>query len=245
MLEGLRAAASGMIAQQQRMDALSSDIANVSTTGYKHQRTSFRDLASSEVGMGAAAGIAAGAGAAADPAGRGFGQGAMRITDEPLDVAIEGDGFLQVKLADGSTALTRDGSLHVDARGRLTTSTGALLQPPVTLPRGVSPQELKINPDGTLVAQGRPMGRLTLVGVASPGKLADAGDSTFKTTAASGPPRAAGTGTTVTQGALEASNVDLGDAMVDLIGAQRGFQMASQAVRTQDQMLQIANGLKS
>jgi len=245
MLEGLHAAASGMIAQQQRMDALSSDIANVNTTGYKHLTTTFRDLAYSGVGMGGAQGIMAGAGAAADPAGRSFAQGALRITDQPLDIAIQGDGFLQVALPSGRTGLTRDGSLRVDTRGRLVTSTGALLQPPITLPRGVAPQDLAIAADGTLSAKGKPIGRLTLVTVEAPDKLRDAGNSTFETTPESGPPRAAGTDTTVVQGALEASNVDLGDAMVDLIGAQRAFQMASQAVRTQDQMLQIANQVKS
>ncbi|MGH2899889.1 MAG: flagellar hook-basal body complex protein, partial [Solirubrobacteraceae bacterium] len=97
---------------------------------------------------------------------------------------------------------------------------------------------------GTLAAQGKPLGRLTLVTVASPHELQDAGDGLYTTTAASGPARAAGRDTTVAQGALEASNVDLGDAMVELMAAQRGFQMASQAVRTQDQMLSIANQIK-
>jgi len=244
MLEGLRAAATGMTAQQRNMDSLSNDIANVNTSGYKHERTSFRDLVATQTGLGGAQGITAGAGAAAGSAGRAWGQGALRITDQPLDVAIQGDGFLQVKRADGSTALTRNGSLQIDARGRVRTPDGALLQPPVTVPAGVSPDEVKISADGTLVAQGRPIGRMTLVSVAAPHELQDAGNGVYTTTAASGRPRAAGADTTLAQGALEASNVDLGDAMVDMMAAQRGFQMASQAVRTQDQMLSIANGIK-
>lgn len=244
MLEGLRAAATGMTAQQRRMDALSNDIANVNTSGYKHERTSFRDLVASQTGLGGAAGVSAGAGAAAESIGRGWGQGALQSTGQPLDVAIQGDGFLQVKLPDGRTALTRDGALQVDARGRLATSDGALVQPPVTLPAGMSPDELAIASDGTLFAQGKPLGRLMIVTVAAPHQLDDAGDGRYTTNAASGVVRAAGTGTTISQGALEMSNVDLGDAMVDMMAAQRGFQMASQAVRTQDQMLSIANGIK-
>jgi flagellar basal-body rod protein FlgG len=244
MLEGLKAAATGMTAQQQRMDALSNDIANVNTTGYKHERVAFGDLVSSTPGRGGAAGVRAGAGVAADSAGRGTVQGALRRTDEPLDVAITGDGYLQVKLPDGRTGLTRDGALQVDSRGRLTTSSGALLQPPVTLPQGMTASELKINPDGTLLRGETPIGRMALVSVAAPTQLDDAGNGISTTNAASGPPRVAGTGTQVVQGALEGSNVDIADAMVDLMDAQRSFQMASQAIKTQDQMLSIANGLK-
>jgi flagellar basal-body rod protein FlgG len=244
MLEGLKAAATGMTAQQQRMDALSNDIANVNTTGYKHERVAFGDLVASSPGRGGAQAVRAGAGVAAEFAGRGTVQGSLRTTGEPLDVAIEGDGYLQVKLADGRTGLTRDGALHVDARGRLMTSSGALLQPPVSLPQGMTATDLKINPDGTLVNGETPIGRMALVSVAAPSQLDDAGNGAYTTNAASGPPRVAGTGTQLVQGALEASNVDIADAMVDLMDAQRSFQMASQAVKTQDQMLSIANGLK-
>jgi flagellar basal-body rod protein FlgG len=244
VLEGLKAAATGMTAQQQRMDALSNDIANVNTTGYKHERVAFGDLVSSSPGRGGVQTVRAGAGVAADSAGRGTLQGSLRVTDQPLDVAIEGDGYLQVKLPDGRTGLTRDGALHADARGRLTTASGALLQPPVTLPQGMAPGDLKINPNGTLFNGTTPIGRMTLVSVAAPTQLDDAGNGLYTTNAGSGPPRVAGTGTQLHQGSLEASNVDVSDAMVDLMDAQRSFQMASQAVKTQDQMLSIANGLK-
>jgi flagellar basal-body rod protein FlgG len=233
-----------MTAQQERMDALSNDIANVNTTGYKHERVAFGDLVSSSPGRGGVQTVRAGAGVAADSAGRGTLQGSLRVTDQPLDVAIEGDGYLQVKLPDGRTGLTRDGALHADARGRLTTASGALLQPPVTLPQGMAPADLKINPNGTLFNGNTPIGRMTLVSVAAPTQLDDAGNGLYTTNAGSGPPRVAGTGTQLHQGSLEASNVDVSDAMVDLMDAQRSFQMASQAVKTQDQMLSIANGLK-
>lgn len=245
MLSGLHSAAAGMQAQQRRMDSLSNDIANANTAGYKHERVAFRDLLATEPGLGAEAGVQAGAGAAAASGGRGFGQGALQVTGGPLDVAMQGPGFLQVRSADGQTRLTRDGSLHVDAGGRLMTSGGRLLQPPVTLPKGVSPQDVTIAPDGRLNVDGRVVGSLTLVTVASPESLRSAGDNLYEATAQSGAARAAGADTTVAQGALEASNVDMGDAMVDLIDSQRSFQMASQALKTQDEMWQIANGLKS
>jgi len=108
----------------------------------------------------------------------------------------------------------------------------------------VAPSDLKINPDGTLMRGDTPIGRMALVNVAAPTQLDDAGNGVYTTNAGSGPPRVAGTATQLHQGFLEASNVDIGDAMVDLMDAQRSFQMASQAVKTQDQMLSIANGLK-
>jgi flagellar basal-body rod protein FlgG len=240
MLEGLYSAASGMVAQQERMDALANDVANVSTTGYKHVRVAFRDLLYTQDRSGRAF---AGAGAAAAMQGRALAQGALRTTDRQLDVAIEGDGFLQVRRPDGTLALTRDGSLRADARGRLGTADGALLEPPVRLPVGVSERDVRIEPDGSVSAGARRLGRIQLVTVRSPAGLRPDGESQFVATAASGPAAPAG-GARLVQGTLESSNVDLGDALVDMMDAQRSFAMASRAVQTQDQLLQIANGLR-
>src|SRR4051794_18534167 len=129
MLEGLYSAASGMAAQQQRMESLADDVSNVSTSGYKHQRTAFRDLVYGEAGRGANRGVQRGSGAAASYMGRGFAQGDLRQTDQPLDLAIDGPGFFRVRRADGSVGLTRDGSFHPDANGRLVNSGGARLEP--------------------------------------------------------------------------------------------------------------------
>jgi flagellar basal-body rod protein FlgG len=241
MLEGLYAAATGMTAQQERLDALANDVSNVSTTGYKRVRVAFRDLLYSRDAAGPAR---HGAGAAASTDGRGFAQGALRPTDRPLDIAIEGEGFLRVRRADGTIALTRDGSLRVDPRGRLGTLGGDLLEPPITLPPGTSEADVAIAADGTVSAGGRRLGQLQLVTVRALNGLRPQGDSSFAVSAASGPVQAA-PGARVTQGALEASNVDMGDAMVEMMDAQRSFQLASRAVQTQDQMLQIANGLRS
>lgn len=245
MLEGLYSAAAGMAAQQQRIDGVANDLANASTTGYKHVRIGFRDLLYNAQGGGAGPTVLAGAGAAAGFIGRSQGQGALQTTDQPLDVAIQGSGFFQVKRADGSLALTRDGSLRLDSQGRLTTSDGDILQPEIVVPRGTSADKLSIAGDGTVRAgAGRPLGRIELVNVPAPDGLQPLGGNLFAANAASGQPTAVGTDTTLRQGALEGSNVDVGDAMVDMIDAQRSFQLASKAIQMQDQMLEIANQVK-
>ena len=136
MLEGLNTAAAGMAAQQTRIDAVANDLANANTTGYKHLRVGFRDLVYTQTGRSSAQGPRTGAGAAAVDAGRAFDQGALQRTDQPFDVAIQGEGFLRVRLGDGTMALTRDGSLHVDGTGRLVTSSGAYVQPGISIPAG-------------------------------------------------------------------------------------------------------------
>jgi flagellar basal-body rod protein FlgG len=170
MLEGLYTAAAGMAAQQQRMDALSNDVANTNTAGYKRVRGGFRDL---------------------------------------------------IYQADGLP-----------------------LQPPVTIPAGVDPGTLAIAPDGAVRAGTRALGRIPLVDVRAPDRLTAIGDNLFRTSAASGPATAAGPRSALRQGALEGSDVDLADAMVDMMDAQRSYSLASKAIGYQDQMAQIANGLK-
>lgn len=243
MVEGLYSAAAGMAAQQQRLDSITNDIANVSTTGYQAQRLGFRDLLYSPVVGVPAAGAGTGAGAAAELIGRSETQGAIQDTGQPLDVAIQGPGYLEVRRPDGSTALTRDGALQVDAGGRLTTKDGLPLQPPITLPAGTPISSVTIAPDGTISAAGRALGRLAVVTVAAPDRMLDAGAGLLVPTAASGAPRPA-TGTTLRQGALEGSNVDIASAMVDMMDAQRSYSLGSRAIQIQDQMLEIANGVK-
>jgi flagellar basal-body rod protein FlgG len=241
MLEGLYTAAAGMAAQQQRMDALSNDVANVNTSGYKRVRVGFRDLVYQRTGP---SGVRTGAGAAAVQLGRGFAQGSFQKTDQPLDLAINGEGYFQVRDSrTGQNALTRNGSLQVDASGQLVTPEGDRLVPPIQLPRGVDPSTITIAQDGTLSSAGRTLGRIQLVTVPAPTGLQANGNGYFTPTAASGGIRAA-TGATVEQGVLESSNVDLADAMVDMMDAQRSYSMASKAIHMQDQMMEIANGVK-
>ena len=244
MLEGLNIAAAGMAAQQQRLDAVSNDLANANTNGYKHQRVGFRDLVYDQTGRSSAAGVRTGSGAAAVDAGRAFAQGALQRTDRPLDVAIQGDGFLRIRLADGREALTRDGDLHIDGERRLVTASGAVVQPAMTVPEGVADQDVSIDADGTVLAARRRIGRLDVLTVRSLQGLAAAGDNAFVTTAASGNAVAAPATTTLSQGALEGSNTDMAQAMVDMIDAQRTYQLTSKAIQTADQMMEIANGVK-
>jgi flagellar basal-body rod protein FlgG len=244
MLEGLNSAAAGMAAQQQRLDSVANDLANANTTGYKHGRVGFRDLIYEQAGRPAAQGVRTGHGAAAVDGGKSFGQGALQRTDRPLDVAIQGEGFLRIKLPDGRQALTRDGNLQVDGLGRLTSNTGALIQPPVTIPKGTPQDKIAIAGDGTVTADGRGVGKLALVTVRSPQSLTPVGDNAFLPSAASGAPGPAPRATRLTQGALEASNVDMASAMVAMIESQRAFELVSKAIHTADQMWEIANGVK-
>ena len=241
MLEGLYSAAAGMQAQQQRMDTVANDLANTNTNGYKKARVAFRDLLYVRDASGR---VQSGAGAAATTIGRGFTQGALRETGSKLDVAIEGDGFLQVRRADGTTALTRDGSLRLDPRGRLTNQQGELIQPAITVPAGTQESDVKIASNGAVTVAARQVGTLQLFTVRSPEGLQSIGDSLYRATAASGAVTRMAT-FKVDQGSVEASNVDVADSMTEMMDAQRSFQLASKAVQMQDQLLQIANQVKS
>jgi flagellar basal-body rod protein FlgG len=243
MLEGMYSAAAGMAAQQQRLDALSNDVANASTIGYKRQRVAFRDLVYTASGPGGQQGVMEGAGAAATTIGRGGQGGAYQNTGAALDVAIEGDGYLQVRRPDGSTALTRNGQLSLDAQ-RNVLSNGLPLQPPVTLPAGVDEDKLAIAPDGRVSADGRAIGTINLFSVRASDRLTPIGDNLFVTNDASGGAARAGNGVALRQGLLETSDVDMGDVMADMMISQRAFALASKAINTQDEMAQIANGVK-
>ena len=241
MLEGLYSAAAGMQAQQQRIDTVANDLANVNTNGYKKSRVAFRDLLYVRDASG---NVQSGAGTAATTIGRSFGQGAIRETGNQLDLAIEDGGFLQVRRADGTNALTRDGALKLDLRGRLTTARGDLLQPAVTVPAGTKESDIQIASDGTVAVNNRPVGQIRVVTVRSPQALDAIGDNLYRPTAASGAATAFAGGR-LTQGAVEASNVDVADSMTEMIDAQRSFQLASKAIQMQDQLLQIANQVKA
>jgi flagellar basal-body rod protein FlgG len=241
MLEGLYTAAAGMAAQQQRMDALSNDVANTNTAGYKRVRIGFRDLVYQADGP---SGVRTGSGAAAVQLGRGHEQGALQSTGNPLDLAIQGEGYFQIRRAStGETVLTRNGSFLANANGRLVNAEGDSLVPPIQLPPGVDPAKVSIGADGTITADNRRIGQIQLVTVPAPTGLAAAGNGYYSLTTASGGLRRA-TDASLTQGAVEASNVDLADAMVDLMDAQRSYSMASKAIHMQDQMMEIANGVK-
>ena len=243
MLEGLYSAAAGMAAQQQRMDSLANDVANVNTAGYKQLRTGFRDLVYAQQGRGAANGVETGSGAAAQTVGRSFAQGSLQQTGQPLDVALQGPGFLQVRTAEGQLALTRDGSLRLANNGALITSTGATVEPPINFPAGTTSLEnVSIAPDGTITSGNQVIGRLVAVDVRAPQALTSIGDNLFVANADSGAPQAVPT--TFAGGYIEASNVSLADAMVDMMQAEKAYQLSSRAIRQQDEMAGIANGIR-
>jgi flagellar basal-body rod protein FlgG len=243
MLEGMYSAAAGMAAQQDRLDAVSNDIANANTTGYKRVRVAFRDLLYTPEWLATQQGVTEGAGAKATTVGRGYAQGAFQRTDEPLDVALQGQGFIKMK-RDGKDVLTRDGDLRFDDKGRLGNARGDLVEPAISLPAGGEERNVKIAPDGSVTLDGKALGKLSLVNVPSPDGLQPLGDNAFAATAESGAVRAAEASTKLEQGVLEMSNVDMGDAMTDMLESQRAYEMASKAIQAQDRAAEIANGIK-
>jgi flagellar basal-body rod protein FlgG len=241
MLEGLYSAASGMEAQQHQFDAISNDVANLDTPGYQSTIVGFHDLLYSNGNYGS--NVATGAGSASQIVGHDQTQGAINQTGQPLDVAVQGQGFMEVRRFDGSIGLTRNGQLELNAKRQLTNQQGMLLQPPITIPAGVATNQVTIGSDGTVSAAGKRIGKLSLVDVPAHDGLVADGDGVFSATAASGAIRAA-RNTTLQQGALEGSNVNLGDEMAKMATAQQEYAMGSQAIQYQSQMLSIANQIK-
>ncbi len=241
MLEGLYSAAAGMSAQQEQLNAISNDLANVSTSGYKSERVAFNDLLYNPVDL-AGTDTTAGAGANAKVIGRSEAQGTLQETGDPLDLAIEGPGYFQVTRADGKLALTRNGSFGIDASGSIVNSEGNRLSPPIKLPKGFSAEKLSIAPDGTVFAGLKKLGQIKLVTVTSPEHLLADGGSEFSPTAASGTPHAAAG--KIHQGALEGSNVNIASDMALMVSTQRNYQLTSTAIQTESQMMSIANQLR-
>jgi flagellar basal-body rod protein FlgG len=231
MANGLQIAASGLIAQEWRLDTVANDIANVDTVGYQQSRSAFSEV------LGTSGGVRT------DSLGASSAPAALAPSDNPLSVALDGPGFIQVRDPNSGAALTRDGDLRIDGSHNLVTSTGARLDPPITIPADVDPTDISIAPDGTVTAAGRKLGRLTLMQVPAPDGLAASPDGLLTPTAASGAPKPS-TAANLQQGVIEQSNVDLATALTDMLDAQRGFQLASRALHTQDQLLEIANGIR-
>jgi flagellar basal-body rod protein FlgG len=242
LLQSLYAASSGMEASQTQFNTISNDLANMDTPGYQATEVGFESLLYSQGGDSTGTKVSTGAGAQATIIGRDQAEGTVLKTGQPLDVAIQGPGYLQVRRSDGSIGLTRNGSLQVDSAGRVTDQTGQPLVPPLTIP-GDRSQSVSIGSNGDVRSGGRAIGKIEIVDVPAPDQLLADGDSTFSATAASGAPRAV-KGSTLQQGALEGSNVDVNAVMSEMINAERTYQMAGQAVQYQDQMLQIADGIK-
>jgi flagellar basal-body rod protein FlgG len=184
-----------------------------------------------------------GAGSSAQTIGFSEAQGSLQQTGNPLDVAIQGAGYLEVRQADGALGLTRNGTLQLNARGQITTDTGLELVPPITLPKGASPSDVSIAGDGTVSVGEKKVGKIQVVQVTAPGGLLPQGDGVYAVTAASGAATVA-KGSSLAQGFLEQSNVSLDTEIATMETAQQAYDMGSKAVQMEAQLGQIAATLK-
>jgi flagellar basal-body rod protein FlgG len=250
VIEALYAAATGMRAQQTGMDVVANNLANATTTGYKRDRMDAVDLDYQAFRLPGGGEGQVGLGAAPGRIGKEHAQGALQQTGRPLDVAVQGEGFLQVTRRDGTLAYTRAGSLQADASGRLGLPTGELLQPRVTVPAGAADVVIGASGEVTATVNGEPttLGQIQTAGFSNPSGLTAVGDNLFVATVASGQPDAGVPGTGgrggLTAGALEASNVEIGTEMIALITTQRAFEAASKVIAASDDMMGMANGLR-
>jgi flagellar basal-body rod protein FlgG len=254
MLRAFSTAATGMTAQQMIVDAIANNLANMNTTGFKRSQVGFQDLmyvklreAGAEVAAGVVAptGFEIGSGVKAASTTKVYTQGEQEKTDRPLDVSIQGEGFFQVTTPGGETRYTRDGSFNVDANGNLVTANGDQLG--ISIPAGA--KSVSIASDGTVSVTTNTgttnVGNIPLARFINPAGLASEGNNLLAETAASG---SATTGTpgqdglgTLQQGFLESSNVQMVTELVNLIKAQRAYEINSRAIRAGDEMLTTAN----
>ena len=261
MLRALWTAASGMTTQQTNIDNIANNLANVNTAGFKKTRLNFEDLLYQEIrpagattaaGVSHPTGIQIGLGSMVVAAEKIFSQGNFQQTGNPLDLTIEGNGFFQVTLPDGSIGYTRSGSFKLDSNGNIVNPEGYLLEPAIVIPENAL--EIVVGSDGTVSVtlpgeqQPSEVGNIQIARFINPAGLKTIGRNIFIPTGASGE---AATGTpgedglgTVAQGVLEMSNVSVVEEMVNMITGQRAYEINAKAIQTGDQMLQIVNNLK-
>jgi len=252
-MRSLYVAASGMAAQQTRIDTVANNVANVGTTGFKRQRSAFEDVAYQQVAVksrDAEGGVAElGGGVRVADVERDLANGAFEETGNPLHMAINGPAWLAVETPDGGMAYTRDGALGRSADGTLVTATGMPLAGGIVVPPDAT--NLTIEPDGTVSASfgndAEPvtLGRLELAVFPNPARLSPKGGNLFAETPSSGVPRIAEPEDgVVQQGFLERSNVDIASELIELILAQRAFELNSKVVQAADETLQTAANLR-
>lgn len=259
MMRALWTAGSGMVAQQGNIDNISNNLANVNTTGFKKTRLDFQDLMYQTIRQAGATsgqdtqiptGLQMGHGVRQVATQKIYTQGSFQSTGNSLDVAIEGEGFFQVTMPDGTIAYTRDGSFKKDSQGRVCTSDGYLLEPQITIPQEAT--DFTISSEGqvtaTTAAGQQDLGEITLARFINPSGLENMGRNLLKETEASGVPMVTNPGTdgagTLVQKYLEMSNVQVVDEMVNMIVAQRAYETNSKAITTADEMLGQAANLK-
>ncbi len=260
-MDSLWVAKTGLEAQQTRMSVVSQNLANVNTTGYKKSRAIFEDLLYQNVVQAGGltseqsqspTGLNLGTGVRVVATDREFSQGNIVNSNKPLDIAIQGRGFFEILLPDGTLAYTRDGTFQLDLNGQVVTSSGYALQPAITVPPAA--QSVTIGVDGTIsvVLSGSPdplqIGTLQITDFLNPAGLQARGQNLLLETVSSGPPQASTPGLnglgTLNQGAIETSNVNVVEELVNMIETQRAYEMNSKAIATTDEMLQyVTNNL--
>ena len=255
MIRSLWIAKTGMEAQQTQLDAISNNLANVSTNGYKKSHAVFEDLMYQNLRQAGGnsseqttlpTGLQLGLGTRAVATARSFAQGNLQQTTNPLDVAVKGNGFFEIQLPDGTTGYTRDGSFQVSSQGQLVTNNGYTVNPGITIPNNA--QSVTIAADGTvsvaLPGQALPqaVGQIQLANFVNPAGLEPKGQNLYAETAASGTPNTGAPGANgmgqLQQGFVETSNVNVVEELVSMIQTQRAYELNSKAISTSDQMLQ-------
>lgn len=256
MFTSLWIAKTGLDAQQTRMDVVSNNLANTNTTAFKRSRAEFEDLAYQNRGQAGAqtteqtqspTGFMIGTGVRVVGTQKMFEQGGVQQSDNPLDMRVDGRGFLQVTLPDGTVGYTRDGALKQDQDGQIVTNDGYPLEPAITIPANA--KTVSIGKDGTVSvttaanATSQTIGTIQLADFVNPAGLEPRGDNMYLETAASGAPQTGTAGLnglgTIEQNSLETSNVNVVEEMVNMIETQRAYEMNSKAISAADQMLQF------
>ncbi|MBM70520.1 MAG: flagellar basal-body rod protein FlgG [Haliea sp.] len=261
MSQSLWISKTGLDAQQTRMSTIANNLANVGTTGFKRSRAIFEDLVYQNVRQVGAqssqdtllpSGLQIGTGTRVVATEKLFTQGNLTKTDNSLDLAIQGRGFFEILLPDGTQAYTRDGSLQINDQGIVVTSAGYQLQPPITIPQNAT--SISIGGDGTVSvtvpgsAAVSQVGNIQLTDFINPAGLQARGENLLVESGASGAPQPGNPGInglgTVVQGYVESSNVNVVEELVNMIETQRAYEMNSKAISTADQMLQfVSNNL--
>jgi len=255
MIRSLWIAKTGLDAQQTQMDVIANNLANVSTTGFKRSRAVFEDLLYQTIRQPGAqssqqtqipSGLQLGTGVRPIATERIHTQGNLQLTGNQLDVAIQGAGFFQILMPDGTTAYTRDGSFQTDSNGQLVTASGFAVQPAITIPPGST--NVTIGRDGKVtvnlpnIVQPQSAGDLQLATFINPAGLQSMGENLYQETASSGTPNTTVPGTngsgSLTQSYVETSNVNVVEELVNMIQTQRAYEINSKAIQTSDQMLQ-------
>lgn len=255
MINSLWISKTGMEAQQTQLDIISNNLANVSTTGFKRAHAVFEDLmyqnlrqvgSSSSEQSQLPTGLQVGLGVRTVATSRSFAQGNVQQSSNAMDVAIQGNGFFQITMPDGTLNYTRDGSFQIDAQGRLVTATGHPVANGVTVPANATGVSIAANGTVTAMIPGnvspQPIGTIALANFVNPAGLDPRGQNLYAESPASGQPQAGTPGAngmgSLMQGYVETSNVNVVQELVTMIQTQRAYEMNSKAIQTSDQMLQ-------